>query len=145
MRRLILCTAAASAALLATAVPAWATPKPYVAHLSGAEEVPNPGPAGATGTANVQLDAATGQVCYTLTYSPQIGKLTASHIHRGARGGEGPIVVNLTPVASGGHACVTSTPDQVKQIESDPGGYYVNLHTAASPGGAVRGQLATGA
>jgi hypothetical protein len=37
--------------------------------------------------------------------------------------------------------CVQGDPAVVQEIEDDPGGFYVNLHTADFPAGAVRGQL----
>ena len=113
----------------------------YHATLSADQENPK-GPAGGTGTAKIEADAATGQVCSTLTWSPQVGTPSAAHIHQGPAGTEGPIVIVLQ--AAPGRNCVPAAAPVVQGMESNPGGYYVNIHTNASPDGAVRGQLSGG-
>jgi hypothetical protein len=125
----------------AQAAPTAATP--YHATLSASEEVPTPGPAGGTGTAKVTIDMATNQLCYDLSWSSQVGSPSASHIHRGPKGLSGPIVVPLNEPPSP-KACVTVAAPVLQGIASNPGGYYVNIHTNAYPNGAVRGQLQAG-
>jgi CHRD domain-containing protein len=114
--------------------------KSYVAHMTGDQEVSQKGPSGAKGTAKVDIDAGAGQVCYELTYEG-VGKLTGGHIHKGAKGVEGDPVVNLDPAKNGDKACVAGDKAKLKEIDSTPGGYYVNLHTADYKMGAMRGQL----
>ena len=67
----------------------------------------------------------------------------AAHIHEGAAGASGNVVIPLkTPDASGkSSGCATAARALVKAILADPAGYYVNVHTAAFPAGAIRGQL----
>ena len=65
---------------------------------------------------------------------------------RGYTAGEnGPIVVTLAPPSSGdpgvSGACVAVDPELLDDILQHPAQYYVNVHTAAFPGGALRGQL----
>jgi hypothetical protein len=115
----------------------------YVADLTADQEVPDPGPSVARGTARINLNDARDQVCYTLTYE-RIPRPTAGHIHRGAAGTSGPVAVNLDPAANGNQACMAGDPSVLQEIQSNPGGFYVNLHTAEHPDGAIRGQLATG-
>jgi hypothetical protein len=115
----------------------------YAANLTADQEVPQPGPSGARGTARINLDDARGQVCYTLSYEG-IPKPSAGHIHRGTAGTSGPVAVNLDPAANGNQACVAGDPSVLQEIQSNPGGFYVNLHTADYPDGAIRGQLAPG-
>ena len=76
-----------------------------------------------------------------------MARSSAAHIHVGAAGSPGPIVVMLfmenfagTDSTSG---CVEDVDRAlVKAIRKDPSGYYVNVHSLPSfPGGAVRGQL----
>jgi CHRD domain-containing protein len=114
--------------------------KSYVAHMTGDQEVSQKGPSGAKGTAKVDVDAGAGQVCYELTYEG-VGKLAGGHIHKGAKGVEGDPVVNLDPAKNGDKACVAGDKAKLKEIDSTPGGYYVNLHTADYKMGAMRGQL----
>ncbi|MDB5065561.1 MAG: hypothetical protein JWM18_1995 [Chloroflexi bacterium] len=128
------------AATPASAAPAAASP--YHAALSASEETPTAGPAGGTGAAKVTIDAAAGQLCYDLSWSPQVGTPSAAHIHKGAAGTSGPIVVVLSPTAA--HTCVASPGPVLQGIAADPSGYYVNIHSNAYPGGAVRGQLQAG-
>jgi len=131
-------------ALLATATavaPAMAAdPVAINVTLSGAAEVPSGDPDG-TGTASVTIDAAKGQICYTLT-ATGIDTATMAHIHKGAAGVAGPAVVPLDPPATGSSSgCKPVEPAVIAAILATPSGYYVNVHTAAFPKGALRGQL----
>jgi len=66
-----------------------------------------------------------------------------AHIHKGAAGVNGPIVVTLnTPDKNGtSTACADIDPALAKDILANPQGYYVNVHNADFPNGAARGQL----
>jgi hypothetical protein len=94
------------------------------------------------------IDGDPNTLCYVLTVDG-IGTATAAHIHRGAAGTNGPVVVNLAAPGDGDAAdCLTEGEEgkfvagqTVAEILANPGGFYVNVHTAAYPGGAVRGQL----
>ena len=106
------------------------------ASLRGVSEVPKGDPNG-SGTAEVKINGT--QVCWELT-TARIGTPTAAHIHRGARGKAGPVVVAFG--AGYGHkGCVTAPASVASAIQGNPGAYYVNVHNAAYPQGAVRGQL----
>ncbi len=72
----------ASAAILTPAGAAIAVPRPFIANLSGSNEVP-PGIASLTGRATVTIDVATGQVCSQVRTNPR--GAVAMHIHKGAR------------------------------------------------------------
>jgi hypothetical protein len=111
----------------------------------GTTEVPAPGDPDGKGSATVKIDASTGKVCYTITVQ-NIAAPVASHIHEGAAGGAGPILITFDPTKIGkGEDCLTgqNTAD-LGRIAANPSGFYVNVHTADFPGGAVRGQLAAG-
>jgi hypothetical protein len=137
-----------SAALAATA-PAGASDKgrPLSATpLTGAQEVPGPGDPDASGTADVVLNQGQGTVCFTVTWANIDGTVTASHIHRGAAGVAGPIVVTLfsgsfsgTDAASGCAENVAAA--LIKEIRRRPSAFYVNVHSTVFPAGAIRGQL----
>ena len=64
-----------------------------------------------------------------------------AHIHHGAAGTNGPVVVDFMEPVNGLNGCVTADPALIKQIRQDPGDYYVNVHTEMFPAGEVRGQL----
>ena len=109
--------------------------------LTGEAESPAGDPVGA-GTATVRLRAGQGQVCYQLA-ATNLPPAAAAHIHRGATGAAGPVVVPLqTPGADGtSSGCAPVARTLVAAILAAPASYYVNVHTAEFPGGAVRGQL----
>jgi hypothetical protein len=66
-----------------------------------------------------------------------------AHIHKAPAGANGPVAVPFTaPTNGASEGCATVAPDVAAAIAADPAGYYVNVHNAAFPGGAVRGQLA---
>jgi CHRD domain len=111
------------------------------ADMTGPQETSPPGPAGATGTATITLDDAAKTVCYQLTYSG-ISKPTLAHIHTGAKGVAGPVAVDFNYPKNGDKGCVPADPTVIAQIRDNPAGYYVNIHTAEYPKGAIRGQLA---
>ena len=116
----------------------------FVATLSGANEVPPADPDG-TGAASVTITGTT--VNYTITANA-IAAPTAQHIHSGVAGVNGPIVVNLpgtwTGSGNGPWTLVGSTTTDAATaaaIAANPAGFYVNVHNADFPGGAIRGQL----
>jgi hypothetical protein len=120
-------------------------PKPrgavYEAALSGSQEVP-PVATSASGMAEVEHDAATNKIRWRVAYSGLSGPVTGAHIHGPAAAGQNaPVVVpftgDLTKSPITGEA--TITPTQFGDFAA--GLWYVNLHTAKSPGGEVRGQL----
>jgi hypothetical protein len=131
--------------------PAGACPKTVLSPTSGgrAFSVAMTGnteqPAGdpvATATAQFHLRAGQGQVCYQIT-AANLPPAIAAHIHRGATGVAGPVVIPLaTPTAAGtSSGCATTTRVLVKAILTAPDGFYANVHTAEFPAGAIRGQL----
>jgi len=111
--------------------------------LTGEAETPSGDPV-ATGEAVVRLRRGQGQLCYTLEVTNLSGPAAAAHIHRGGAGVAGPIVVPLRPPSATGEAsgCATVSRALVSQILANRQLYYVNVHTAEFPGGAIRGQLA---
>src|SRR6188508_3076241 len=74
-----------------------AVAKPFVATLvGGAEEIPGPGDPDGTGAAAVTIDPASGEICWDIRVA-NLSTVTLSHIHRGAKGVAGPVVVDLMP------------------------------------------------
>ncbi len=118
----------------------------YGFELTAEAEVPTPGPAGATGTAEITIDDETNEVCYVLTIDG-LGKgdaVVAAHIHAGEEGVAGDVVVPLFTEPPTGEmtGCVQDVdPAVVDAITADPAAFYVNIHTEQYPDGAVRGQM----
>jgi len=111
--------------------------------LSGANEVPPADPDG-TGTAAVTIDMPNGQICYMLSVQNIALPAVAAHIHRGAAGEKGAVVVpfNLAPDASGNAvSCVKVDSALLNDIATNPAGFYVNVHSSEFPDGAIRGQV----
>jgi len=113
------------------------------ASLNGAQEVPGPGDPDGSGRALVRLSG--DQACFLLKWS-RIGAPVASHIHVGRRGVPGPVVLpffqgQLPDTLNAVAGCAPADPALVDAIVAHPRAYYVNIHTADFPGGAIRGQL----
>jgi CHRD domain len=111
--------------------------------LAGENETPAGDPV-ATGSAVIRARAGQARVCYTLAVRDLSGRAAAAHIHRGAAGTAGPIVIPLkTPNAAGkSSGCAKAKKALVRAIVRRPSRYYVNVHTRDFLGGAVRAQLA---
>ena len=122
--------------------------RPLSTTLTGEAEVnaagvPNQGDLDGEGSARVTLNQGQGEVCFEINVSGITLPATAAHIHVGAAGVNGPIVVGLAaPDASGfASGCVSADKALIKAIRQNPADYYVNVHNAEYPPGAVRGQL----
>ena len=100
------------------------------------------GDAGPPVDPHVRPDAAAGEVCFTISVEGVDGAM-AAHIHEGGPDVAGPVVVPLEPPANGSvEACAAAEAELIEQLAADPAGFYVNVHNAEFPDGAVRGQLA---
>ena len=109
--------------------------------LTGDTEVPGPGDNDGRGTATLTLNPDKGEVCYSLTVV-NIQEATAAHIHEGAMGKAGAVKVALeTPKAGTATGCKQVDAALIQTIMQNPANYYVNVHNAEFPQGAVRGQL----
>jgi hypothetical protein len=129
-------------------------PITYAAELRGANEVP---PAGTLsyGSSFVSLDLINNNIAWEVNTSG-IVSATVSHIHRGAAGVAGPVIINFATDASqipGGRTkgSATIAAQQTSSLQasdltalasaSTAIGYYVNVHSVNFPAGEVRGQL----
>lgn len=137
----ILAAAAAAAVIVVVASPAQAAPVALTSTMTAEEEVPQKGPAGATGSATLEVNSDNNQVCYTFITQNLNDPVTGGHIHKGAKGTAGDIFIDLKVTADNLKGCVTDTPAKIQALLADAQGHYVNLHTQAHPAGAVRGQL----
>jgi CHRD domain len=93
-----------------------------------------------TFTATVSKSGDSAVITWRLTFSRLSGPPIAAHIHSGARGKPGPVIVPLcAPCRSGAHGRKTVNATVLAALES--GRTYVNLHTRQNPAGEIRGQL----
>jgi hypothetical protein len=113
----------------------------YSAKLTGAKEVPKTTSKG-TGMLDATFDTQTKMLKYTLTFDGLSGPATAAHIHGPAKKTENAGVVAplgekspTSPVTGS----LTLTDDQAKLLKETK--LYVNVHTAANPGGEIRGPI----
>jgi CHRD domain len=142
MRRLLLSTFVVALALLTGAPVAVAQEMgKATAKLTGDAEVPGPGDAKGSGTAQITFHPDKGEVCFELSVA-NIQEATAAHIHEGATDKEGPVKVSLeAPKTGSAKGCTKADVVVIQAMMKDPASYYVNVHNAAFPKGAVRGQL----
>ena len=113
----------------------------FQAQLSGASEVP-PGDPDGTGMARISINDDSNRICTDLEVR-MISDVTAAHIHRGAAGVNGPVVVTLDPPDDNdSDDCDTADDALIDEIRHNPSAFYVNVHTADYPDGAIRGQIA---
>ena len=133
--------AASTALVVLPANPAAAGGRPLHTTLNGAEEVPTPGDPDGSGMATLRVNPGQGEVCYTLSVSG-IDPAAAAHIHFAPVGVAGDVVVHLEAPTDGTSAgCADVSRELAKALIKTPENYYVNVHNAEFPGGALRGQL----
>src|SRR3954451_7998156 len=138
MNKFVLIPVALIAALL-LAVSAFAANKTLTVSMNGKQETPKGDPNG-KGTAKITLEQSSGKVCFRLSWSG-IETPTAAHIHKGKKGVAGPVVIPFFGGAPKHSGCVKASKSLLSKIVKSPGSYYVNIHNAKYPGGALRGQL----
>ena len=115
--------------------------RPLSTGLTGAEEVPGPGDPDGSGTALLRVNPGRGTLCYDLSVA-DIEPATAAHVHKAPFGQAAPPVVDLqAPTDGTSSGCVRISRELARDLVQDPSDYYVNVHNAEFPKGAVRGQL----
>lgn len=131
----------AMTALAATVVfagPAFA--EKMKAALDAKSETP-PNTSAGKGTADLDYDAATKKLSWKLTYSGLSGPATAAHFHGPAEPGKNAGVAVAIPNASKSPVEGSATLTDAQAADLEAGKYYINIHTAANPGGEIRGQV----
>lgn len=138
----ILATAALSATLIATTAIAQPGVTKFTSVLTGAAQVPGPGDPDGRGEATINVNSVKGQICWEINVR-DIETATAAHIHKGAAGTSGPPLLGLSaPVTNNNSTgCEDVEASLAEAIRSEPSSYYVNVHNAPYPQGALRGQL----
>jgi CHRD domain len=114
--------------------------RPLNAALLPDNQVP-PAASSGSGAALVTLNQGQGEVCWDISVTDLTSPVILAHIHRGAAGTNGPVVVDFMEPVNGLSGCVHADAALVKQIRQNPADFYVNVHTTTFPTGEVRGQL----
>ena len=130
-------------AMLALGAVAFAGPacaEKLKATLDGKSEVPATTSSG-KGTADIDYDATSKKLSWKLTYSGLSGPATAAHFHGPAEPGKNAGVAVAIPNATSSPAEGSATLTDAQAADLLAGKYYVNVHTAANPGGEIRGQV----
>jgi hypothetical protein len=133
-----ICAGAGAAAILLAGCAGMSSEQEVKVTLSGSQEVPPLSvPGSGSGTIMVNADKS---VSGSVTTTGVAG--VAAHIHQGARGQNGPVIVPMTKTSDN----VWSVPPGAKLTDAQyeafrAGNLYVNVHTPANKGGEVRGQL----
>ncbi len=95
-------------------------------------------------TVTITKQGSSAVLVWRLTFSRLTGKAVAAHIHSGARGKPGPVIVPLcAPCRTGARGRATVNASVLNALQS--GRTYVNVHTAKNPAGEIRGQLGAAA
>jgi hypothetical protein len=110
------------------------------ATLDGASEVPPTTTAG-KGAADIDYDPASKKLSWKVTYSGLSGPATAAHFHGPAEADKNAGVKVPIPNATSSPAEGSATLTDEQAADLMAGKYYVNVHTAANPGGEIRGQV----
>jgi hypothetical protein len=125
-------------AAVACAGPAFADK--YKATLDAKSEVP-PNTSAASGTADIDYDAATKKLSWKITYSGLSGPASAAHFHGPAETGKNAGVEVAIPNAGTSPVEGSATLTDAQAADLTSGKLYINFHTAANPGGEIRGQV----
>ena len=140
-KRLLLAGALATAVVIPTL--AFGAMSPVVsAKLTGKAETPA-GDSNGSGVVVLHLNAKTGKACWDFAKVKNIGTPQSAHIHKGKAGKVGAVVIPLG-AAYKVKGCIAASKSVIGAIEEYPNQYYVNIHNAAYPNGAIRGQLVAG-
>jgi CHRD domain len=110
----------------------------YKATINGPSEVPANASA-ATGTATLVFNTTTKIFTVTVNFTGIAA--TNGHIHKGAVGVSGGVIFPFTLPITSPVTYTSAALDATQEADLVGGLYYVNLHTAAFPGGEIRGQL----
>jgi CHRD domain len=134
---------AAGAVLLSSTKSSQAAPMKFKADLKGSSEVP-PTTSSGTGNFTASYDPATKMLTWEGNFSGLTGPATAAHFHGPAEAGKNAgVAVWISekgqPLTSPFKGSATLTDAQAADLEK--GMLYVNVHTAANPGGEIRGQV----
>ncbi len=140
MRNNILFGGVTALAVVAASTLSFAEEVKMKADLSAAQEVP-PNQSPGKGTAAVTFDTATKKLSWTVNYSGLTGPATAAHFHGPSEPGKNASPAVPIPNQATSPVTGSATLTDAQAADLTAGKYYVNVHTAANPGGEIRGQV----
>jgi CHRD domain len=129
--------AVAALALAATRTTAW------TAVLSSGQEIPKQQVKDTAAHGQFKATLTGSTLKWKLTFAKLTGPATAAHIHMGAMGKSGNVVIPLCGPCKSGQTGTATVSAAVKAAFKKHL-LYVNVHTAKNPAGEIRGQLAAG-
>ncbi len=135
MRKSLLAVAAVAALSAASANASIDT---YYAALLGANESPGPGDPNGFGAATVSIDNVANTVSWSILALAIDFPLTGAHIHQAPAGVAGPVKIDFSAQLAGSNLFDA---DAALINPGTASGFYVNVHNALYPAGAIRGQL----
>lgn len=116
----------------------------FGAVLTPSQETP-PTTSTGFGNATLTLDPTHTSATVSLTVAGLTTPVNGAHLHRGAFGVAGPVVISFNPSTNlaNGRLNATFAIDKAlgDEIAGNPGNFYINVHTTQNPGGEIRGQL----
>ena len=120
----------------------------FISFLNGAQEAPIPRVTPAFGNGTVLLNAARTQITINLTFRGLLAPITIAHIHNGAFGVGGPVILDIrdliTTSDEGRAGSIVNGTLSVTAAQAEvllAGNGYFNVHTREFPGGEIRGQI----
>ena len=134
-------TVVTASALALVSIAAHAATVHLTGDLKASAEVPPKDSPGA-GTVTATLDTETNEFKYHVEFSGLTGPAAAAHFHGPAAAGANAkpqVPIKASPITSPIDGTATLTPEQAKDLVA--GLWYFNIHTAANPGGEIRGQI----
>jgi len=137
--RMLVVTGIATATLVGCGMMSRSNTVAFSGAMNAASEVP-PNMTRGSGMAEATLNKETNVLKYKITYDGLSGPATAAHFHGpAAAGANAPVVVPFNNASSPIEGTATLTPAQAADLMA--GRWYANVHTAANPGGEIRGQM----
>lgn len=129
----------------ALALPAAAVVITLPVNLDGASEFPGPGDADGSAVGTMTFDTDTNTITWNITYTGIATPLTGFHIHPGAAGASGGILVGLGTATTGGPGTLVSSvvadAEDMASVTANFTNFYINIHNGPFAAGAIRGQL----
>jgi len=114
---------------------------PFDATITGAQQVPAI-TTSAKGSASLVATLDLDSIWYDVVLDGLSGPITTAHLHNGAVGVSGPVVIDIAAGINGNRISgwITNA-TQTDVIELLEGNLYINIHTSANPNGEIRGQV----